>query len=164
LNPIFFLWFGEGAVFYLNGVEIQRVRMAPGPTPITYTSVTYPAGVFPCGGDATCPDLFTVSGLLMNNLVAGDNVLAAEVHQYNNASFDIVFGSALFYALPGATRPVLRMIREGGTMTLYWNGSGFTLQEAADAAGPWTDVPGPVTISTYAFQVPDGVNFFRLRN
>jgi len=161
---LFSNYIDDGAVFYLNGVEIQRVRMAPAPNPITYTSVTYPAGAFPCTGDATCPDLFTVSGSLMSNLVAGDNVLATEVHQYNNASYDIVFGSALWYTAPGSSRPTLNMIREGNTMTLYWNGSGFTLQQATDALGSWNDVPGPITNSTYAFQIPDGVNFFRLRN
>ena len=100
----------------------------------------------------------------MTNLVSGDNVLAAEVHQYNTSSYDIVFGSALFFTMPGASRPTLNMLWEGNTMTLYWNGSGFTLQQSTDLNGSWSDVPGPITTSAYSFDIPDGVSFFRLRN
>src|SRR5258706_13113911 len=100
----------------------------------------------------------------MSNLLPGDNVLAVEVHQYNNASFDIVFGSALFFTAPGGSAPTLYVLREGSIMTLYWNGSGFVLQQATDPGGPWTDAPGPISNSTYAFEIPPGLNFFRLRN
>jgi len=115
--------------------------------------------------EATCPDLFSISGLLVaTNLHSGDNVLAVEVHQVSTASSDIVFGSALSYSQPATIRPTLNLLREDNHLTLYWNGAGFTLQQSANPAGPWIDRPGPVTNSAYAFQIPGGVNFFRLRN
>ncbi len=65
----------DGAVFYLNGVEIQRVRMPGTPTNITYSTL---ATSTPSGGDATGWDVF---GISVTNAVIGDNVLAVEVHQ-----------------------------------------------------------------------------------
>jgi hypothetical protein len=80
----------DGGVFYLNGKEIQRVRMAALPAAITYTSLA----ALPPGGDATAPDNFIVTGGLATNLIAGDNVLAVEVHQAGTNSSDVVFGAA----------------------------------------------------------------------
>ncbi len=78
----------NGAVIYLNGTEIQRIRMPAG----TITDST-PAteGV----GNATSYDVVTVSGSLLTNLVQGDNVLAVEIHQADYESSDVVFGSSL---------------------------------------------------------------------
>ena len=78
----------DGAVFYLNGVEIQRVGMPAG-------TISYATPASRSVGDATTPDTFIVSGPLLTNLVVGTNVLAVEVHQVNATSSDIVFGSAL---------------------------------------------------------------------
>ena len=78
----------DGAIFYLNGVEIQRVAMAA--TPITYTSLATRTV-----GEATVFDLFYLSGDWLTNLVTGSNVLAVEVHQAAATSSDIVFGMAL---------------------------------------------------------------------
>jgi hypothetical protein len=159
----------DGAVFYLNGTEIRRIRMTPAPAAITYSSSTDPVGTGPCGvNDATCADIFAISGTLASSLVNGDNVLAAEVHQSlppsQGGSVDMVFGSALAYSFPQVQRPTLNVFREGDFTTLYWNGSGFTLQETDDPGGTWTDVPGPVTSSTYDVNVFDGIKFYRLRN
>src|SRR5262249_265002 len=67
---------------------------------------------------------FTVAGDPITNLVSGDNVLAAEVHNYSKTSPDITFGAALFYtAIPGSnTPPVLapignKSINEGTTLS-----------------------------------------------
>src|SRR6266446_1568249 len=100
VSLLFSNFIDDGAVFYLNGVEIQRVRLPAAPTVITYTTLTTAS---PCTGDATCPDVFTISGDLITNLVTGDNVLAAEVHQVSTTSSDIVFGSALFSTSPSST-------------------------------------------------------------
>ena len=81
----------DGAVFYLNGVEIQRVGMSPGP--INYA--TLPSRSV---GDATSFDRFTITSGLLTNLVLGDNVLAVELHQEDEedaVSLDLAFGSAL---------------------------------------------------------------------
>lgn len=78
----------DGVMFYLNGVEIQRVGMAAGV--VSYTSLASRTV-----GDATTFDIFYISGDLLTNLVTGNNVLAVEVHQSAATSSDIVFGSAL---------------------------------------------------------------------
>ena len=80
----------DGAVFYLNGIELYRVRMNPGT--VTYTNL---ASSLPPGGDATAIETYAVTGPLLTNLVEGTNVLAARVHQQATTSSDIVFGSAL---------------------------------------------------------------------
>ncbi len=82
----------DGAVFYVNGAELQRLRMPTG-------TIGYSTGATgtPTGGDATAYDVFTITP---TNLVSGNNVLAVEVHQTDSASSDIVFGSALFWTLP----------------------------------------------------------------
>ncbi len=82
----------DGAVFYLNGQEIQRIRMAIAPIPISYTNL---ATTTPPGGDATSSDTFVLSGAALSNLLTGDNVLAVEVHQNATNSDDIVFGTAV---------------------------------------------------------------------
>lgn len=100
----------DGAVFYLNGTEVYRLRMPAAPTVITSTTLangfpagppTYTQGVDPQYGDAAAeaPALFTLSGsLVATNLVQGTNWLAVEVHNYSAGSPDIVFGTALFYS------------------------------------------------------------------
>ena len=78
----------DGAVFYLNGVEIYRQNM-PGST-INYTN-------FASAGIATA--VFTNLSLSPTNLLAGTNLLAVEVHQFSTngilGSLDVVFGAEL---------------------------------------------------------------------
>lgn len=77
----------DGAVFYLNGEEVQRVRMPAGP-------VGYLTGATgtPPTGDALSFETFAI---IPTNLVNGANVLAVEVHQTDSGSSDVVFGCAL---------------------------------------------------------------------
>jgi hypothetical protein len=162
----------DGAVFYLNGLEICRLRMPPPPTAITYT--TYATGTacsnynyYPYAGDActNCPDLITVPASLVTDLRQGDNVLAVEVHNNSLNGNDLVFGTALFYSRPYPEPLELRALRSGDVVMLHWNGSGLTLQETAElrSTSIWTDVPGPVTASPYL--VTNGTTrFYRLRN
>jgi len=154
----------DGAAFYLNGTDLFRLRMAPYPTPITYNSVTTNSAQ-PCGGDASCLEPgVKLTGSAISTLVSGDNLLAAEVHQSAPASQDVVFGSMLLFSQDVVPSPTLRLLREDTTVTLYWNGSGFTLQSTDDPAVGWTDVAGPVTTSTYNLTAPSGNRFYRLRN
>jgi hypothetical protein len=93
----------DGAVFYLNGVEIQRVRMPDPPEVIFNTTLANGSNdKNACAGDAEvqCPVVFTIGGDTVSSLVKGDNVLAVEVHNFNAGSPDIVFGTALSYG-PG---------------------------------------------------------------
>lgn len=76
----------DGAVFWLNGTEVGRLRMAGVPTRTTLASGQPP------GSDATA-----LEGLIFptTSLVEGDNVLAVEVHQQSDTSSDMAFGTQL---------------------------------------------------------------------
>lgn len=155
----------DGAVFYLNGAELQRIRVPALPNVITFATF---ATSGPCSGlnDAytSCPDVFTVAG---NALVQGTNIVAVELHNVSGGttSQDVLFGSALFVNSLSTVLPRLYVHSENGQATLYWNGQGFTLQRSTDLSNPaaWTDVPGPVTQSP-AVVTQQGTVFYRLRN
>jgi len=88
----------DGAVFYLNGIEIYRAFMPA--SPIAISNATLAAGYNCASGNATCPLVFTLAGDSVTNLMAGDNVLAVEAHNYVINSPDVTFGAALFYSGP----------------------------------------------------------------
>ena len=75
----------DGAVFYLNGVEVLRLRMPTG-------VIGYGTFTTDFVGDAAWEGPFTIPAAA---LVSGDNVLAVEVHQTSLSSSDIVFGCEL---------------------------------------------------------------------
>ena len=82
----------DGAVFYLNGVEIYRQRMPEG-------AVTYATPAINVGDPlVTGPHTLDASPL-----VPGTNWFAAEVHQWHLDSSDVVLGAEL--ALAEATTP-----------------------------------------------------------
>jgi hypothetical protein len=100
----------DGAVFYVNGVEAKRIRLADG----IVTNLTFTTGQ-PPGGDALNPDVFTLDTALF---VPGTNVIAVEVHQNQANSSDITFGlkldadfagisNSIALVTPGATNSVL---------------------------------------------------------
>jgi hypothetical protein len=68
----------DGAIFYLNGTEVARVRVQAGP--ITYQDYTA------LGGSEYGFELIDISA---GEFLAGDNVLAVEVHQAAGTSSDI---------------------------------------------------------------------------
>jgi len=76
----------DGAVFYLNGVEVEpRLRMTSGEIGYgTYASGSVYNATYE--GPVSIPT---------DNLVAGDNVFAVEVHQATPGSSDVVFGLQL---------------------------------------------------------------------
>lgn len=168
----------DGAVFYLNGKEIQRVRMSAAPATITPTTTatgySCSNAVPPDFGDAApkCPTVFTVSGSAMTNLVQGDNVLAVEVHNYNAASPDIVFGTSLFVTpLPAPKPPQLTItVKAGDRVEVSWSGGqGYILQQAsALSASPiaWVNVSGNnnASVSPVSIPIGPGARYFRLRS
>lgn len=165
VSLVFTNYVDDGAVFYLNGAEIYRLRMPAAPTVIVNsTAATGVPGTGAQAGDAisTNYDVFTISGSLLANLVQGDNVLAVEVHNYGTlTSGDIVFGSSLTQYTPATVAPQLNAWTESGGSTLFWNGEGFTLQQSTNLMD-WSDVPGPVTTSPYAVPQASAL-YFRLK-
>lgn len=82
-------YFDDGAVIYLNGIEIARVGMPTG----TITATT-PAS--PGVGNASLGSL-TISN---PNVLQGTNRLSVEVHQANTGSSDIVMGLQVVLEYP----------------------------------------------------------------
>jgi Phosphodiester glycosidase/Purple acid Phosphatase, N-terminal domain len=151
----------DGAVFYLNGTEVARRYMPDAPVPIVNATL---ATGYPCGGDATCPDAFSLSGpLITTNLLVGDNVLAVEVHNYNPASPDVTFGLSLVATEPYVPSPVLNLDYSNEVATLSWDRGGFILQQADTVDGPWLNVPGPVVSSPFVTDITNSAQFFRLQ-
>ena len=74
----------DGAVLYVNGVEVGRSNM---PTDIPITKDT-PASLPQLGGDEAIIHEFIVSPLLLNS---GENTVAVEVHQDKPGSSDMSF-------------------------------------------------------------------------
>ena len=150
----------DGAVFYLNGTEIHRLRMPAAPAAINYGTA---ATANPCSGNATCPDTFSLSGTIVTtNLLVGDNVLAVDVHNRSSSSPDVTFGLAAAATLPYVSPPQLAIAYSSNAVTLSWNHTGFTLQQAGASTGPWADVPGPVVSSPFTTNSSGTTHFFRL--
>ncbi len=152
----------DGAVIYLNGHEVYRLRMEDAPAPILNNTL---AIGFPCNGDADCLDEFSVAGELANYLLDGDNVLAVEVHNYNLRSADITFGVTVTDAQRVLVPAVLEIARTIAQTTLTWKRGGFTLQQADSPLGAWVDVPGPVVTSPFnvGASVSTITRYYRLR-
>jgi hypothetical protein len=150
----------DGAVFYLNGQEIYRLRMDPEPATIAFGDL---AISYPCTGDATCVDEFWIGGGATTNLINGDNLLAAEVHNFNAASPDITFGAALSTTIPNSSDPLLSVNSAGSSLQIAWSRNAFALQAASDLSGPWLDLPGPVLNSPCIVQTTNTAQFYRLR-
>ncbi len=104
----------DGAIFYLNGVEVLRVNM-PGGTATHTTLAT---------SNATSSGLSTVVTIPATSLVSGTNVLAVEVHQFaaSAPNNDMVFGASLVATeAPGPAR---------------YPGSGLVLNEISASSDP----------------------------
>lgn len=77
------LTYDDGAIVYLNGVEIWRVNMPSGPV-MYNTLATF-----------NSPENAQASVQKVNTLVSGQNILAVEVHQHSVYSTDLSFNFTL---------------------------------------------------------------------
>ncbi|TVR51662.1 MAG: hypothetical protein EA425_06680, partial [Puniceicoccaceae bacterium] len=75
------LWVDDGAVVYLNGEEVVRENLPPGPVTNTTLTPTF-VGQWPT---------WNSYALSVSALVEGENVLAVQVHQYLPSSSDLAF-------------------------------------------------------------------------
>jgi hypothetical protein len=146
----------DGAIFYLNGMPIHRLRM---PEPADAETL---AASFPCEGNATCMDEFFVPIAQLSQLVPGENVLAVEVHNYNVRSGDITFGTALDLIEPAARSARIEIKSSGTGITLIWDAAGFVLQSTETAEGPWTDVTSGAA-SPFVITPSNAGQYYRLR-
>lgn len=124
----------DGAVYYLNGVELFRQRIPLGR--VTYnTLATIPAGE--AGYES-----FEVHA---PSLVQGDNVLAVELHQYSLDSEDLTFALNLTSVLPEqpVLQPEVTVTLNGGNVEVRWSPAVGTLLSTDSLNGDWA----PVTVS-----------------
>jgi len=157
---VFQIFLDDGAVLYLNGKEIGRPNMPPIPAAISNQTL---AVSYTCSnGNAVCPTEVVVSGDLATNLLAGDNVLAVEVHNYSLFSPDVTFGLSLTTA--NEVKPSLRLeaSKVHDTMTLTWTAIGYVLQQSDSPGGSWTDVPGNISSGPYLITATKPAQYFRL--
>jgi hypothetical protein len=153
----------DGAVFYMNGREIQRLRMPAGTS--GYNTLANGCPVNNCEATLDAFDLFRLGSDALTNVVMGDNVLAVEVHQLTANDNDIVFGSSIGLSRAQAAETKLAISRSNNVLRVTWPGSGLTLQRADVLTNnAWNDVPGPVKTSPYLQTNALGQRFFRLRN
>jgi len=81
-------YLSDGAIYYLNGVEVRSVRMPAGP--ISYSTPAAETNT-PVGH----ADVFGIDGSFLEPAVIGDNILEVETHQAPASSADLVFGLSL---------------------------------------------------------------------
>jgi len=156
----FYGYVDDGAVVYLNGQEVQRIRMESAPTPIDNASLALTP---PCDGDATCADEFVLEESAAALLRRGDNVLAVEVHNYNARSGDITLGFEVAIQERIVSRPTLQISTANGLAQLTWSQSGFSLEQSESPNGPWIQTPGPITTSPFMVPEANAARFYRLR-
>ena len=147
----------DGAVFYLNGVEVHRFGIG---ADVVVDSTTDAAG-----HENVFEGPFEIAATALQ---VGDNVLAVEVHQSGGSSSDMVFGAELtattleFDPIGAAVEPAAftKVGLVGGGLTLEWTGSG-KLESAPGIGGPWTEVTPAV--SPLTIPASQGQQYYRFR-
>ena len=144
----------DGAVFYLNGTEVHRFGIAEGPVDST-TDAT--------GHENIYEGPYEIPASL---LVAGDNLIAVEVHQSGGSSSDMVFGAELVATIRPAGSGAVEAPKfeapklQGGNLIVTWTGTG-TLQASESVTAGWTDVANAT--SPYSTPATGAARFYRLK-
>ncbi len=124
----------DGAVTYLNGVEVHRLSMPAGP--IGFQTLASTSSEYPFEGTNLPPSL----------LVAGTNVIACEVHQGTLSSSDVSFDLELL-AIQSADTNVHPVV----SLTAPPNGQLVGAPASLTLAAAATDADGTVTnVAFYA--------------
>jgi hypothetical protein len=142
----------DGAVVYLNGTEVFRSNM-PGGT-IGYTTLASSAV------DGANEITFFQTTINPTNIVRGTNVVAVELHQQRADSSDISFDLDLWGEL-NVDPPTLGIRYEEACVLLSWAETGFVLERAPTAIGPWQSFPEAT--SPFTVCDPEAAIFFRLK-
>jgi hypothetical protein len=134
----------DSAIIWLNGVEVTRIRMPAGPA--GYTTEGSGGAV----GDGAIEGPYT---FCVTNLMAGDNVIAVEVHQIGTGSSDILWGMEL-QTVVAQIEPITIIRQPVGTNVT--EPTPFTLHVEARGSNPkyqWYHNDSPIdgaTNATYA--------------
>jgi hypothetical protein len=145
----------DGAAIYVNGVEQMRFNLTNTANYLTFAN-----------GAST----EAAAGLVVSNLggfVAGNNVIAVEVHQSSMTSSDVDWAMELEGLITSFDlRPRLHIAYGPGVgqVTITWTGDGVLQQTTTLVNGStsWTDVAGNPS-GTYTFTPTGEKKFFSLR-
>lgn len=119
----------DGAVFYLDGNEVFRIHMDPGAVDYTTTANDHESAI-------EGPFSFYAT-----NLIAGDHVMAVEVHQVNSDSSDIVMGMSL-----SASFSTTNIIDNSSKATVLLNeilAHNLSLTNSSGAVTDWIELHNP---------------------
>jgi len=144
----------DGAIYYINGVEVYRSRMNAGA--VTHATFANAGGPEPANGTHPTEGPFDA---LRSSLRFGDNVLAVSLRATSGSS-DSAFAATLSAGVTQCVTPLLLSIsRSGNSVIIDSNGPG-TLYKAPSLNGPWTAVGStfPVTVAADQQQ-----QFFEIR-
>lgn len=124
------LLYDDGAVVYLNGQEVYRVGMPEGA--VDYLAFATTAGTF-------TPIQVDLPSTARAALVAGDNVLAIEIHQGTASSSDIVIEAALRAVIGsgGNLAPAVSVTQPG-------QGAAFTVPVDLTVSASASDLDGGI--------------------
>ena len=141
----------DGAVVYLNGTEIARSNMDPGP-------VGYATLASGSAGSSSEEDIYyeiPISPAAMANLRSGTNVLAVEVHQSSLGSSDLSVDLELIATFSNRESGLLDL---SSGAYLYWLDPSAALQGSTDLRR-WTPIPAQ---SPFPVLTGDTHQFYRL--
>ena len=131
----------DGLVAYINGVEAGRLRVTNSPVSFTHLATA---------ASPETGDLHGTESVQLDTtaLVAGNNLLAIELHQNSTGSSDAVLSIQLVAEIAefSPVGPTLDIANSGGNITISWQGGG-TLQYSLDISSTanWQDIPGAVS-------------------
>jgi hypothetical protein len=122
----------DGAVYYLNGIEVGRLRMPAAAT--NFSSLAQ---------SLTQEGQTNVLNFPAGPLRPGDNLLAVEVHQSSATSSDVVFGMTLDALITATNQPVLvdpQTLGDGRFQVTLTGipGRTYSLDMATGLASSWT--------------------------
>ncbi len=150
----------DGAVFYLNGVELSRVGMPAGA--VSYSTLA---------GRTVVNAGYETLEMSGAGLLQGENVLAVEVHQDSPISPDLTFGLRLTAIVPDnvAQRrqalieaPRMAFNLAAGDVAVSWTPTSGLLQASSEAIGPWSVISPSHPPSRHAEPANRARRFFRV--
>jgi hypothetical protein len=157
----------DGAVFYLNGIEIARYNMPR--EDVVIATIRAVNGI----PSPSCVTNFTVA---VSNLTSGSNCFSVAVSQASLHESDTFFGLNLevnYMQTPSLHLqpvPTLAIQRLGsGDSRLSWTGGGYALESATNLSlgsashplGPWHQVPN--MSNPHTNRLDETQRFFRLK-
>lgn len=143
----------DGAIVYLNGIEVMRSNLPNGPI----SQLDFALGV------VDDKDEYVTVSIDSSLLIDGDeNILAVEVHQANATSLNVSFDLELKLERP--LEPKLFLVPSAELKALiFWTNTGNELLEESTDLVTWTPIPDAVSPKEIDYTNEGAWRFYRLR-